>query len=175
MRVKLIRRKTKFILVLFAICGTLMAVGLFELILRLFLPEPENLTKLRSSSLFLFENKPNATFPYRREEEFNNWIAINSDGFRDLEFKVNKDPGVLRIAVLGDSQEEALQVELDKTWQKVMARRLSGELGRPAEAYNFGVSGYGTDQEWLTLREKVLIFSPDMVILAFSPNDVGDT
>ncbi|MBI2012509.1 hypothetical protein HYS90_01115, partial [Candidatus Curtissbacteria bacterium] len=37
------------------------------------------------------------------------------------------------------------------------------------------LSGYGTDQEWLTLREKVWQFSPDMIILAFSPNDVGDT
>lgn len=165
----------RFILVFLVVFGAVLALMCFELILRLFLPEPENLAKLRLSSLFLLENKPNATFPYRREGEFDNWIAVNSYGFRDREFKVEKDPAVVRIAILGDSQEEALQVELDKTWQKVMARELSGELGRPTETYNFGVSGYGTDQEWLTLREKVWQFSPDMVILAFSPNDVGDT
>lgn len=165
----------RFILVFLVVFGTVLALMCFELILRLSMPAPENLAKLRSSSLFLLENKPNATFPYRREGEFDNWITVNSDGFRDREFKVEKDPAVLRIAVLGDSQEEALQVELDKTWQKVMVRELSQKSRVKVESYNFGVSGYGTDQEWLTLREKVWQFSPDMVILAFSPNDVGDT
>lgn len=174
--------RSKFILVLLTICGTLIAAALFEFFLRLFLPPPENLAKLKSSSLFLLENKPDATFPYRREGEYDNLIKINSFGFRDEEFTREKPDGVFRIAVLGDSQEEALQVGLESTWQKVMARELSEEskampAGRQVkvESYNFGVSGYGTDQEWLTLREKVWSFSPDMVILAFSPNDVGDT
>lgn len=175
---------------LLVICGVTIAVGLFELSLRLILPEPENLAKLRFSSLFLYENKPGATFPYVREGEFNILAKINSFGFRDEEFKLAKDSGVFRIAVLGDSFEEALQVEVEDTWQKVMARKLSekskatlrhaqGDTERSrsikVESYNFGVSGYGTDQEWLTLREKVWQFNPDMVILAFSPNDVGDT
>lgn len=145
-----------------------------EVIFRMVMSEPENLAKLKLSSAFLYENKPNSVFPYSREGEFNNLIKINSFGFRDDEFSKEKNQGVFRIAVLGDSQEEALQVELEDTWQKILARKLSESLGRPVETYNFGVSGYGTDQEWLTLREKVWQFRPDMVILAFSPNDVGD-
>lgn len=163
----------------------LTAVVLFEVGLRVLTQQPENLAKLKFSSLFLLENKPNAVFPYAREGEFSNLVKINSWGFRDEEFVREKKVGVFRIAVLGDSQEEALQVELDDTWQKVMARELSDELSKKVsgpegplagrvESYNFGVSGYGTDQEWLTLREKVWDFNPDMVILAFSPNDVGD-
>lgn len=152
-----------------------LSMVLFETMLRAFTPTPENLAKLKASSVFLHENNPGAVFPYRREGEFDNLISINTYGFRDLEFEPQKEQGVFRIAVLGDSQEEALQVDLDKTWQKVMAKVLSVDLGRPVESYNFGVSGYGTDQQWLTLREKVWQFNPDMVILAFSPNDVGDT
>ena len=154
------------------------------------------MAKLKFSSFFLYENKPNVVFPYSISDEVTNEILINSYGFRDDEFSRQKAADVFRIAVLGDSQEEALQVPLFDTWQKVMARKLSEELEKAAgperprsasetalrrplarrvESYNFGVSGYGTDQEWLTLREKVWQFSPDMVILAFSPNDVGDT
>lgn len=165
----------RFFLALLAVFGTILALVFFELILRLTMPEPENLAKIRGSNLFLLENKPGAAFPYARSGEYNNVISINSSGFRDDEFAVAREPGTIRIAVLGDSQEEALQVPLFATWQKVMAGKLSRGLGKKVETYNFGVSGYGTDQQWLTLREKVWNFSPDMVILAFSPNDVGDT
>lgn len=160
---------------LLVVFGATLGLVFFELILRLTTPIPENLAKLLGSNLFLLENKPGAVFPHNSEGEFQNIIRINSSGFRDDEFLVKKDEETIRIAVLGDSQEEALQVPLDLTWQKVMARKLSAGLGRKVESYSFGVSGYGTDQEWLTLREKVWQFSPDMVILAFSPNDVGDT
>lgn len=162
----------KLVIILFSFLISIVAV---EILLRLLTPEPENLAKLKSSELFLHENKPNATFLYEGRGEFSNTITLNSYGFRDDEFKTEKDEGVFRIAVLGDSQEEALQVALSDTWQKVMADRLSKQLGKKVETYSFGVSGYGTDQQWLTLREKVWQFNPDMVILGFSPNDVGDT
>ncbi len=161
----------KVILVLGAL---IFAFGTFELLLRLLTPTPENLAKLQSSWAFLYENKPSADFVYRTGE-FKNDIHINANGFRDLEFSVNKSQDIYRVAILGDSQEEALQVALADTWQKVMAKKLSDDLGKRIESYNFGVSGYGTDQEWLTLTNKVWQFSPDMIILAFSPNDVGDT
>ena len=164
----------KFKLIL-TILAVIIAVVFFEIALRFFLPEPENLAKLKSSSVFLHENKPNAIFHYSSNGEFENEININSSGFRDDEFSTAKKAGTFRIAVLGDSQEEAMQVPLIDTWQKVMAKKLSVELKVDVESYNFGVSGYGTDQEWLTLREKVWQFMPDMIILAFSPNDVGDT
>ena len=152
------------------------SVVFFELLLRLTSAEPENLAKLKSSSLFLYENKPNAQFTYGGERgEFNIEIKINNYGFRDEEFSKERPEGVYRIAVLGDSHEEALQVSLYDTWQKIMAAKLGQSLGIKVETYNFGISGYGTDQQWLTLKEKVWQFSPDLVILAFSPNDIGDT
>lgn len=159
---------------LIVIFSAVAAVVLFEIVLRLTTPKPENLAKLESSPLFIYENNPNTEFSYK-SNEFNNYIKINSYGFRDIEFSEAKPGGTYRIAVLGDSHEEALQVDLENTWQKIMARRLSEKLNKNIESYNFGVSGYGTDQNWLSLREKVWQFSPDMVILAFSPNDVGDT
>ena len=43
--------------------------------------------------------------------------------------------------------------------------------GRRVEVINFGVSGYGTSQELLTLREKVWAYSPDVVLLAVTTNN----
>lgn len=167
------KKISKGLLILLAF---IIGLVLFELVLRVGIPEPENLAKLKSSSLFLYENKPNARFPYISDTDgYHVDISINSSGFRDDEFSEAKEEGILRIAVLGDSFEEALQVNLGDTWQKILARKLEAELGKKVEVYNFGVSGYGTDQEWLTLREKVWKFKPDLVILAFTTNDIGDT
>src|SRR6185503_12935547 len=47
--------------------------------------------------------------------------------------------------------------------------------GKAIEVLNFGVSGYGTAQELLTLREKVWKYSPDVVMLTITTNnDVTD-
>ena len=40
--------------------------------------------------------------------------------------------------------------------------------GRHVEVINFGVSGFGTTQELLTLEYKVWKYSPDVVLLAFT-------
>lgn len=179
--------RPKFLKASIVVFAMIFGIFLFEAILRVVTPEPGNLAKLTTSSAFLKENKPYAIFPYiSTEDGFNGEISINSFGFRDKDFNKEKTGGVFRIAVLGDSFEEALQVELDDTFQKILERALNEYLGservseepggfKMAEVYNFGVSGYGTDEEWLVLKEKVWQFKPDMVILAFTPNDIGDT
>ena len=105
------------------------------------------------------------------------YVKINSLGYRDVEHTREKPPGVFRIAVLGDSMTEARQVSIADTFCKQLEKRLSGrpEFGNlKVEVLNFGIGGYGTDQELLTLRLHVLDFSPDLVMLAFCPgNDVA--
>ena len=105
------------------------------------------------------------------------YVKINSLGYRDVEHTREKPPGVFRIAVLGDSFTEARQVSIGDTFCKQLEKRLSGrpEFGNlKVEVLNFGIGGYGTDQELLTLRLHVLDFSPDLVMLAFCPgNDVA--
>ncbi len=104
------------------------------------------------------------------------FVTINSDGLRDREHTRAKPPGTFRIAVLGDSYAEAFQVPLEDTFWSVMARELSACRslgGKRVEAINFGVSGYGTAQELLTLRRRVWAYDPDLVVLAFTTgNDV---
>jgi hypothetical protein len=104
------------------------------------------------------------------------WVRISSAGLRDVEHAVPKPPGRLRIAVLGDSCVEALQVPIGQTFWKLLERQLAScpaAAGRTVEALDFGVAGYGTAQELLTLRREVWRFQTDAVLLAFYPgNDV---
>ncbi|MBI4206766.1 MAG: SGNH/GDSL hydrolase family protein [Betaproteobacteria bacterium] len=103
-------------------------------------------------------------------------MKINSRGWRDREHAVNKPEREYRIAVLGDSFAEALQVDLKDTFWSLLPERLARcglESGKRIEAINLGVSGYGTAQQLLTLRRRVWEYAPDLVLVAFFPgNDV---
>ena len=119
---------------------------------------------------------PGAEGWYRKEGEA--YVGINSDGLHDQEHAITKPENTFRIAVVGDSYCEALSVSLEEAFWSVMARKLE-ECGafpaRKIEVINFGVSGYGTAQELLTLREKVWNYSPDLVLLAVTTNnDITD-
>lgn len=111
---------------------------------------------------------------YRREGE--SYLRINRDGFRGPDYARPKPPGVFRVAVLGDSYVEAMQVAEDQTFTAVIGRKLADcpkLKGKRIEALNFGVDGYGTAQELLTLRQKVWTYQPDVVVLAiFLGNDI---
>ncbi|MBI1934059.1 SGNH/GDSL hydrolase family protein, partial [Candidatus Peregrinibacteria bacterium] len=108
-------------------------------------------------------------------DEGDAFVRINSNGFRDREHSVTKPNDTLRIAVLGDSMTEARQVDVTQTFWSILEQNLShcaGLEGRTPEVMNFGVSGYGTGQEYLLL-ERIWRFQPDIVLLAFYPgNDV---
>ncbi|MBN2105969.1 MAG: SGNH/GDSL hydrolase family protein [Deltaproteobacteria bacterium] len=112
-------------------------------------------------------------------EEGRGFVKINRFGMRDdREISKKKPSGVYRIAVLGDSYAEAFQVPVGDTFWRVLENKLHacGAFdGKKAEVLNFGVAGYATVQELLTLRSRVWDFQPDMVLLAFlSGNDVRD-
>ena len=118
--------------------------------------------------------RPGAEGWWRSEGEA--FIKINSAGYRDREHRKIKPRNVIRIAVLGDSYAEALQVPLEDTFWAVLEqeiKRCPSILLRNVEVLNFGVSGYGTAQELMTLRHHVWEYSPDLVLLAFlTANDV---
>ena len=113
---------------------------------------------------------------YRKEG--GSYVRINSDGLRDREHTKTKPADTIRIAVIGDSYAEALQVPMEAAFWSVMENRLqrcAGVSGKPVEVLNFGVSGYGTAQELITLREHVWAYSPDLVLLAVTTNnDITD-
>lgn len=119
--------------------------------------------------------RPGAEGWWRSEGE--SYVVINSRGLRDREHGLDKPEGSLRVAVLGDSFAEALQVPMEDAFWAHLEKGLAGcprFAGKQVEVVNFGVSSYGTANEYLTLDE-VWRYSPDVVLLAFlTANDVLD-
>jgi hypothetical protein len=123
-----------------------------------------------------FALQPGVAGHYQREGESD--VRINSDGLRDREHAKAKPSDTVRIAVLGDSFSEAMHVPMEQTFWSLLQHKLqecNGFPGKKVEVINFGVSGYGTAQELMTLRQKVWDYSPDLVVLAFTTyNDIYD-
>lgn len=159
---------------LLIVLGLLLGAGIAESALRVVgytYPEFYGLDQTRGYSL-----RPGAAGLYRKEGR--SYVRINSDGLRDQEHPLTKPANTLRIALIGDSYAEALAVPLEQTFWSVMKEKLGGcdtASGKAIEVINFGVSGYGTAQELLTLNDKVWKYSPDVVMLAVTTNnDVTD-
>jgi hypothetical protein len=113
----------------------------------------------------------------RRENKQGVYVRINSDGLRDREHSIPKPALTFRIAVLGDSLCEATEVPLEKTFWRILEHELSTcaiQPGRQVEVINFGVAGFSTAQELITLRIKVWKYQPDIVLLAFTNSDISE-
>lgn len=101
-------------------------------------------------------------------------MKFNSQGFRDREWVESKPAGVTRIALLGDSMVEAMQVPWEQTAGQMLERALYGKSAgvespaggvRQYEVLNFGVSNYGVGQCLLTWEHHARRYQPDYVFV----------
>jgi hypothetical protein len=91
----------------------------------------------------------------------------NSLGLRDIEFSLDAQPTIL---FLGDSFVWGLDAEADERFTDLLRLRISGYKILAA-----GISGYGTDQEYLLLRRLWSKVQPAVVVLIFcTQNDRQD-
>ncbi len=104
-------------------------------------------------------------------------VLVSPAGFRDRSHDLEKPAHTYRIALLGDSFAEAMQVDFESTfwWQLENKLDACAPHGTDVEVMNFGVSGYGTAQESLQLENTAIKYQPDLVLLAFTNgNDLPD-
>jgi lysophospholipase L1-like esterase len=94
-------------------------------------------------------------------------VSHNSHGFRDVEPVFDQRP---RIVFLGDSMVWGSGVEASERFtDKLRAWHPDWAV------FNFGVSGYGTDQEYLLLQRYFSQYQPQVVFLVYCAlNDDGD-
>ena len=106
--------------------------------------------------------------------EFDVHVHINSDGLRDREYDVEKPPDVRRILVFGDSFAEGWGVPIERSFSEEMENHsgTGGESNPPIQVLNFGVAGFGTDQELLLFRQHGTRYLPDDVVVLFYANDL---
>jgi hypothetical protein len=102
--------------------------------------------------------------------EYRHAFTTNSAGLRGAkEYAPIKPAGTYRIIVLGDSVALGHGVGDEETFAALLERALTPI--RPTEVLNLGVSGYGTAEELIQLRHVGLSYQPDLVVLAYFPND----
>lgn len=118
---------------------------------------------------------PEAEYWFNNENDHPITGRINSFGWRDIEWQIEKPQNTYRIAVLGDSYVEAFQVESNRTFLALTEEQLNKNQNTRIELMNFGRSGCTQAEELLILENHVEQFFPDMVILFFTPgNDIQD-
>ena len=147
-------------------------LGAFELGLRAFWGGfylKGDRTYLTSNATRGWANRPSTTAVYG-EAEYHVTVSNNALGFRGKEVAPAKPPGSARVLVLGDSFTYGIGVADDETFSARLAA-----LDPRADVLNTGVNGYGTAQELLLLRDQGLALRPDVVVVAFFWNDVGNS
>ena len=101
--------------------------------------------------------------------------AVNANGFRGYKYNKAKDDGVLRIAVVGDSVTWGL-TDFEDTYPRVMERELLlGLKGEKVEVLNFGIEGTDSQHQLNLLKERVVDYDPDIVVLGYCLNDMSLT
>ena len=149
----------------------------FEMLTRLVLPQDYRTTSLnglptaKDDSVLGHLNQPGAHVRLDAPE-FSVEYIVSDEGFRDeVTHSLPKPDSVLRILLLGDSFTWGAGVAYDGIWPVVFERRCLAD-GLPVDVIKAGVSGYDTRQEVLYLQRLLPKYRPDIVILAFLPNDL---
>ncbi|OGM17346.1 hypothetical protein A2V61_00350 [Candidatus Woesebacteria bacterium RBG_19FT_COMBO_47_8] len=157
------------------ICLTLL---LFTIALEIFksvFPLPWKVRPFTLHSRYIFDadvgrwHQPNSVASHYGACYAVDEVRFNSFGMRDKERSKKKDK--FRIAIFGDSMIEGAHVKDEQTVNRVIEDLLKGKV----ECLNFGVSGFGTGQEYVLYEKKAKEFNPDLVIVGFfAKNDVRD-
>lgn len=99
---------------------------------------------------------------------------INRFGYRGKDFSMPKEPGALRIFVIGDSFAFGIGVKDDETIPALIEQKLRAKGYRNVEVVNAGISGSSTISHYVNLRDIHLRYGPDMVLLLFDFTDMVD-
>jgi lysophospholipase L1-like esterase len=146
---------------------------IFEGLARLFLHtvhEDMSLFVISDNQRLIYENRPNYKGRYADA-----LVHINGMGLRGNDFSLMKKKGEIRIIVFGDSIVFGHGVSDDETFPFQLEKILNqNNLSSSFEVLNAGVIGYNTEQELEYFLKKGLSFCPDIVIVTFFHNDLGN-
>jgi lysophospholipase L1-like esterase len=100
-------------------------------------------------------------------------IKINGFGFRDKNYNLNKGDKK-RVIFIGDSLTYGWSINLHETYHKQLEELLHSK-NYDADVMGMGIVGYNTVQEYYLIKEKVLKFNPDIIVLQICSNDFRRT
>lgn len=128
------------------------------------------LYRLSENKEMVYELNPNAGL---KLEEDGIDIKINGFGFRDKNYNLNKGDKK-RVIFVGDSLTYGWFINLHETYHKQLEELLHSK-NYDVDVMGMGIVGYNTVQEYHLIKEKVLKFNPDIIVLQICPNDFRRT
>lgn len=167
------RSKNRKILfsILAVVFGIAFAIVVCEITIRFFDLAPG--VNQVTTDIHRLSNNPNLKYelvPYSNHS----YEAINKDGRRDFHYLKDKKENTFRIAVMGDSVTYGWGTNVWKAHPNITEYYLNNFQKKPSirfEVWNFGVRGYGTDEEVEAFKEKALPVDPDLALIAYNLND----
>ena len=116
---------------------------------------------------------PNATQRAYHPVDFDVSIRINNIGFRGADVNLEKEPGVSRILMLGDSFTFGAGVGDDETFSAVLEEILNNASGSGKfEVLNLGVESYSPVLEYILLKRNIARLDPDIIIMNLDMSDI---
>jgi hypothetical protein len=89
---------------------------------------------------------------------------VNELGYMGPAYPSEKKPGTLRIALIGDSYVEGIQVFERQHFRGILEKQLSKLLDTKVEVLNFGIGGNDFRGYYLNYTERVLKYNPDFIL-----------
>lgn len=153
----------------------LLTFALLELVVFRFILEPDDLLpNVTLNGVVRYVPGTNAVF--RHPDGRNTLVTINADGWNSTHrrYPVQRAPGMLRVAVIGDSYVHGSFVDVHEGFPEVLERQLNG-AGLKAEVFRFGMDGAPLSQYLHVLRKEVKAYRPDVVIVPLIHNDFDES
>ncbi|MBN2054445.1 SGNH/GDSL hydrolase family protein [bacterium] len=151
--------------ILIACIALLASILMVEGVVRLMAPQPRHSPWARMAPLGLSHLPGSAIDAWGQGSLVHH--QSNMEGFIDVPHTPVRIPGVRRVAVLGDSFVEAIQVPLEQKCTRRLEAILNHSGETAWEVLDFGVAGAGTAGELLVYRDHARKYNPDVVILCF--------
>jgi hypothetical protein len=119
---------------------------------------------------------PGTRAVFRHPDGSETLATINALGWNSTkpDYARSRTPGVLRVAVVGDSYVHGSFVNVGDGFPEVIERQLNG-AGLRAEVMRFGMDGAPLSQYLHMLRREVRAFQPDIVVVLLIHNDFDES
>lgn len=170
-----IKKNAKFVFFVLSIWAVILVAGLIlgELYMRSFHPQVSTLglNYLVPDDKLRYKHMPNCKLTYSNSEMDADFFT-NSQGFRDVE-NYEDAPESEKILFLGDSFTFGFGVKQEEVFSAVLQKKLK-EKRKGIAVVNAGAVGYGTDQEYIFLKESGINMKPKLVIINIYANDLSD-
>ena len=110
-----------------------------------------------------------------KTNEYCYYRTINSEMLSDKEHSELKENNEYRIIGLGDSFTEGDGADADSTWLKFLERSIKKHsIKKEITFFNAGICGSDPFFEYILLKEKLLKYNPDLVIVCINISDISD-